>query len=157
MQRRVIIAACLAAFVLVICSVGYYVSDRSTTVIRPTALPTPTQYTVDDFDEAFRRQLETDILYAILTHQTPEPSETQQEIDRLLDEIPNITAEPASWITPDPATVAREYILNKNTKVFHDPQCRYASNIDAANKETVWQTRDELISAGYDPCGVCEP
>ena len=136
MKKSVFIAAFLAVVVLILCGVGYYVSDRSTTELSPTARPTA---------KPALRILE------------PEPTGAESETDRLLREIEDFTGPTPQWFTPDPRAVAAEYVLNKNTHVFHSPKCRYVSSIDAANAETVWQTRDELIAAGYEPCGVCNP
>ena len=51
----------------------------------------------------------------------------------------------------------REYILNKNTKKFHDPDCSGAKDIKKENKEEYKGTREYLIGEGYEPCGVCKP
>ena len=50
------------------------------------------------------------------------------------------------------------YILNTNTKKFHYPSCRDVSKIKPKNyKEWKNVTRDEVINAGYSPCGHCHP
>lgn len=49
------------------------------------------------------------------------------------------------------------YILNKNTKKFHEPECPSADDIKAKNKSEFIGTREELIEEGYDPCGKCRP
>lgn len=51
----------------------------------------------------------------------------------------------------------KEYILNTNTMKFHEPDCPSAGTIAEKNKRTVNESRDELISEGYLPCGRCEP
>lgn len=49
------------------------------------------------------------------------------------------------------------YILNKNTKKFHDPDCSGVDDIKKKNKSEFTGTRDELIEEGYEPCGRCRP
>ncbi len=49
------------------------------------------------------------------------------------------------------------YILNLNTKKFHDPSCPSVDEIHPGNKAEFTGTREELLAAGYDPCGRCKP
>lgn len=49
------------------------------------------------------------------------------------------------------------YIVNKNTKKFHNPDCPSASQIYEKNKCEYTGDRDSLISKGYKPCKKCEP
>ena len=49
------------------------------------------------------------------------------------------------------------YILNKNTKKFHNVNCKSASKIKDSNKEQFTGTRQELIDKGYEPCKICNP
>lgn len=50
--------------------------------------------------------------------------------------------------------IADTYIGNTSSKKFHLPTCSYLP--DAANQIT-FDSRDEAIAAGYDPCGHCHP
>ena len=49
------------------------------------------------------------------------------------------------------------YILNTNTKKFHDPDCSGAADIKPDNKETYTGSRQALLEDGYEPCGSCDP
>lgn len=49
------------------------------------------------------------------------------------------------------------YVLNTNTKKFHDPSCASAKSTKEENKETYKGTRESLIKQGYEPCGRCKP
>ncbi|MDE6593405.1 MAG: hypothetical protein K2K57_10150 [Oscillospiraceae bacterium] len=49
------------------------------------------------------------------------------------------------------------YIINKNTKKFHDPDCPSVYQIYEKNKSEYTGDRDSLISKGYKPCKKCEP
>lgn len=46
------------------------------------------------------------------------------------------------------------YIGNKNSKKFHLPSCSYLPN---QSNQIVFDSREEAIAAGYDPCGHCHP
>lgn len=49
------------------------------------------------------------------------------------------------------------YVLNKNTKKFHYPDCSSVSTIKEKNRLDFYGTRDEVIAMGYSPCGRCHP
>lgn len=49
------------------------------------------------------------------------------------------------------------YILNAKTGKFHYPDCSSAINMKANVREEYAGTREELIAAGYEPCGRCKP
>ena len=60
----------------------------------------------------------------------------------------------------EPQTVAvpiLQYILNTNTKKFHEPDCKSVKQMKDKNKKEFSGTRDEVIDMGYDPCGNCHP
>ena len=49
------------------------------------------------------------------------------------------------------------YVLNTNSRKFHDPSCPSAADIASNNREDFEGTRNELIEKGYEPCGRCNP
>lgn len=49
------------------------------------------------------------------------------------------------------------YVINTNSMKFHKEDCSSISSMNPANKKVVTSTRDELISEGYSPCGICKP
>ena len=49
------------------------------------------------------------------------------------------------------------YVLNTSTMKFHRPSCRDVPRIAAHNYATSSQSRSDLISRGYSPCGHCNP
>lgn len=49
------------------------------------------------------------------------------------------------------------YVLNTNSKKFHNPDCSSVSKISENNKQVFEGTREELIDDGYSPCGICKP
>ncbi|MBQ9747572.1 MAG: DNA/RNA non-specific endonuclease [Clostridia bacterium] len=65
---------------------------------------------------------------------------------------------------PDPIVGGNEdggeeldYVLNTNTKKFHDPDCSSAKSTKESNKQNYRGTSQSLIDSGYEPCGVCKP
>ena len=54
-------------------------------------------------------------------------------------------------------TTEASYVLNTNTKKFHDPSCSSLSKMKESNKQSFTGTRQELIDKGYSPCGKCNP
>ena len=51
----------------------------------------------------------------------------------------------------------KTYILNKNTRRFHDPSCSSVSKMSEKNKLPFTGTRMEVINRGYAPCQKCNP
>lgn len=49
------------------------------------------------------------------------------------------------------------YVINTNSMKFHKEDCPSISSMNQANKKVATSTRDELISEGYSPCGICKP
>lgn len=54
-------------------------------------------------------------------------------------------------------TQEKTYILNVNSRKFHRPDCSGAATIAETNKQTYTGKRDDLLKAGYTPCGTCKP
>ena len=54
-------------------------------------------------------------------------------------------------------TETAEYVLNTNTKKFHNPTCPSTEEMKPKNREEFTGYRDELLSRGYEPCGRCNP
>ncbi len=49
------------------------------------------------------------------------------------------------------------YILNTNTRRFHDPSCPSVTEMNESNREYFYGTREEALERGYRPCGRCKP
>lgn len=58
---------------------------------------------------------------------------------------------------PEDSTSVNYYVINTNSKKFHNYDCTHAIKTSAANKEVSYKTSDELIEDGYSPCKVCMP
>ena len=49
------------------------------------------------------------------------------------------------------------YILNISSKKIHLPECGSATKMKEENKQEFYGDLEELIAAGYSPCGSCKP
>lgn len=58
--------------------------------------------------------------------------------------------------TKEENEISDEYYANKSTKKFHIGSCSYATKIKTENLYTA-KDRNELITAGYEPCKKCNP
>lgn len=50
-----------------------------------------------------------------------------------------------------------DYILNVNTKKFHDPGCSSVEDMKETNKLPFCGSREDVIDQGYVPCKRCDP
>ena len=66
-------------------------------------------------------------------------------------------SDPAAASTASSAQEEERYVLNTNSKKFHRPDCSGASSMSEANRQEYTGTRQALIDAGYEPCGICKP
>lgn len=53
------------------------------------------------------------------------------------------------------ASATCNYVLNKNTKKFHNPNCSSVGEIKKKNRIDSNLSRDEIINKGYSPCKKC--
>lgn len=52
---------------------------------------------------------------------------------------------------------ASDYILNTNSRKFHEPDCDGITDISEYNRKSFTGSREQLIDGGYEPCGRCNP
>lgn len=53
--------------------------------------------------------------------------------------------------------VIMDYVVNRNSGLFHKPDCTGAQSMKEENRMDVSDTRKHLIEQGYKPCGRCNP
>lgn len=68
---------------------------------------------------------------------------------------PETEEEPAVQTEPEPQ--GERYILNTNSKKFHDPACGSVGQMKEYNKEYFTGDRETVIARGYMPCKKCKP
>lgn len=49
------------------------------------------------------------------------------------------------------------YIVNRNTRKFHRPDCASVEDIREGNRKKYTGSRERLIEQGFEPCGRCKP
>ena len=54
----------------------------------------------------------------------------------------------------DTDIILREYIGNRNSRVFHLPECK---NLPKEENRVLFTSRGAAVSEGYSPCGNCKP
>lgn len=50
-----------------------------------------------------------------------------------------------------------DYVLNKNSLKFHDPECESVQDMNPKNRLYFSGTREDAVAQGYTPCGRCKP
>ncbi len=80
---------------------------------------------------------------------------------------PTPTPKPTATATPKPTTAPRpttapqvssyQYVLNKNSHVFHYSWCSSVKRMSARNKWFYTGTRNQVIAMGYKACHNCKP
>ena len=73
-------------------------------------------------------------------------------------EIDYHTGDSKSSETEQPSKTSEDlYVLNKNTKKFHRPDCSSVQDIKPKNKQEFSGNTKALIQQGYSPCKNCNP
>ena len=73
-------------------------------------------------------------------------------------EIDYHTGDSKSSETEQPSNTSEDlYVLNRNTKKFHRPDCRSVQDIKPKNKQEFSGNTEALIQQGYSPCKNCNP
>jgi hypothetical protein len=92
-----------------------------------------------------------------------EPTQTETIPETTAATVPETTAtvpttsETFAPSTPQEVVGEPTYIANTNTKKFHFPDCSSVADIYEENKQPFYGSRDQLLEAGFDPCGRCHP
>lgn len=68
------------------------------------------------------------------------------------------TPKPRATAAPRPQSTPSTYIINKNSRVFHLPDCSSVDRMKESNKVTRKNVlREELMEEGYQRCTMCLP
>ena len=60
-------------------------------------------------------------------------------------------------ITSDVSSPEKNYIANTSSKKFHEEGCSGLANANPDNLDPYFTTRENMIGAGFTPCGICKP
>lgn len=66
------------------------------------------------------------------------------------------TSDSVSQDTGDDDAGSTEYWASEKTEKFHKPDCEWAEKIGEDNK-IIYQSREDAIADGKEPCNVCNP
>ena len=127
-------------------------AEVSTEAVPQTAAPTAPHSTKPETDssgdaESSAETLVPDFVAVLSTEASAETLDTETPPDKGQPASPESTEEPL------PIT----YVVNTNTKKFHEPSCSSVSDMKESNKWYFNGTREELIQQGYEPCKRCKP
>lgn len=75
----------------------------------------------------------------------------------LKDEIKEDEEEEQNREYTDEEKGTQDYMINVNTKKFHNPDCSSIIHTKEENKESFNGPRQWLVEHGYEPCGNCNP
>ena len=78
---------------------------------------------------------------------TPTPTAAQRA-DKYTTPVPS---------TPKPTEPPRDYIVNTESGIIHDPGCRWVAKMNDENKLPYTGQLADLTAQGYETCGVCHP
>ncbi len=99
------------------------------------------------------------------TEKPTEPPTEAPTVSPVTDPMPESTEAPTNPPATDPPATeppktefhGTGYILNKNSNIFHYPDCPSVDRMSEKNKVEFYGTRDEAIDKGYTPCKNCNP
>ena len=105
------------------------------------------KYDMDKFDVSGLDDSSTD----------DETNDTEEDLDSDYDSSSSLTDDSDDYSSSSSSSSSgATYVASSNSDKFHYPSCSAASRIKDYNKIT-FSSRDEAISAGYSPCGICSP
>ena len=76
--------------------------------------------------------------------------------DKGNSEIATYSAGETTYDGTAPAASSAQYIGNKNSHIFHLPECSGVKSMSEKNKVS-FSTREEAVNADYKPCSTCNP
>ena len=104
------------------------------------------------------RNKDANVLEAGRLNTEDQPIPLQEQDTSNEDQIPDQTTVTRGVSTNnEPENNERDYIVNTKTGKFHYPDCQGVKQMKEANKEYVTCDRQDLISQGYESCGICHP
>ena len=69
---------------------------------------------------------------------------------------PAPAAAPKPEAKPAPAPIASGFVGNKNSKIYHKPDCKEGAKMKAGNK-VAFASKADAEKAGFKPCKACKP
>lgn len=99
----------------------------------------------------------SDILAENISLKQREITEAQKSYTTVLSNLNSSETTEHTVEKEDFTEFGKRYVINKNSKKIHEPDCRYVKNVKEENREElVTDSIDELLKNGYDICSACE-
>ncbi len=89
----------------------------------------------------------------LATETTKAPETTKKPEPTVQTTAEQTTAQPTQ--APSVVVTTKNFVLNTNSKKYHETWCRYSNEISPQNRQEYNGTADELEGWGYAPCKVC--
>jgi len=86
-----------------------------------------------------------------------EPAGKSAEGTEKLEKVEKKSAGKSAEETEKPEKEQAYYIINKNTRRFHRPDCGSVENTLPKNRKSYRGNREALVKQGYEPCSRCKP
>ncbi len=121
----------------------FVITATAETTIAPTAEPTtlPTEALTEEATEP--------------STEAPTEESTEPSTEAPTEES---TEPPTEAPEEEPvASSGQAYVLNKNSKKFHYPNCSSVSRMKEKNRKDFYGSREEVLDMGYVPCKNCHP
>lgn len=146
----------IIAVMLLVCLVSWTGCRRSAAADIPSA---PTSLPAQTTTEPAEVPMTTEESTGATTEATTQPPQEPTEATTVATTQPTQESTEATTEVTQPETEPEgtDYVLNKNSKKFHYPDCGSVKQMKEANKEFYTGTRGDLIASGYTPCGNCDP
>lgn len=113
----------------------------------------PTEGTLSKLRDADAKVYRNDLQGTIVCSRNGETVSFSTERNSSAQTNPTVTDTTEENVIEDTNT-SIEYIGNKNSKKFHLPTCK---NLPAEKNRVFFDSRQDAIDAGFDPCGNCNP
>ena len=86
----------------------------------------------------------------------PKTTDKLQDTTTPATESADVTEETPPKTENAEGKIENPFIINKNTKKYHNEDCRYVGFMNDENKVFVTSTPEKLQSQSYKPCHFCQ-
>lgn len=116
-----------------------------------------TETNADSDNEIFIENETTEETTSEMTEKSTTEKQTVKATEKKIEKQTKKPVEKTTKTQTTKSISQQTYILNTNTKKFHEPSCSSCKKIAEDNKESFTGDRADLIAKGYAPCGNCRP
>ena len=92
----------------------------------------------------------------VSVNNVPKTTDKLQDTATPATESADVTEEIPTKTEKTEGKIENPFIINKNTKKYHNEDCRYVGFMNDENKVFVTSTPEKLQSQSYKPCHFCQ-